>query len=178
MIKTLGIDPGSKKIGINILEYSNQKINLINSWQIPLYGAEKSHRLFCLGEELEKIIKQYSDIHSIGLEETFISSDTVKNKDGEDRWRYSSDSPLVLSMSRGVVHYIGGKYNIPVFEYSNQAAKKQLTGVTTATKKMVTRAAKERFKRDFGEDESCSIAVNLIHILTMIEINKLNQRKI
>jgi Holliday junction resolvasome RuvABC endonuclease subunit len=181
-VRTLNFDPGSAKIGACILEYSNNKINLIDSWQIPLVGRTMAERLFWQGQELEKIILKYhvsSDIklHSIGLEETFINSDVVTNSKGKNVFRFTADSPLALSMSRGVVHYIAGKYGLEVFEYSNQSAKKALTGNATAGKQMVMRAAAERFGRKFNEDESCSIAVGMIHQLTILQNLKLDEKK-
>lgn len=168
-MKILSVDPGSSKIGANILQFNNNKIEYVNSWQIPLKGKSITERLFYQGQELEKIIQQYPDLHSVGLEETFISNDIVDGKDNKKVFRFSADSPLALSMSRGVVHYVAGKYNLEVFEYSNLKAKKALTGNIHAGKKMIMRAAQERFGKYFEEDESCSLAIGVLHILTMIQ---------
>jgi Holliday junction resolvasome RuvABC endonuclease subunit len=173
MVKIIGLDPGSSKIGICVLQYSNGKIQYVNSWQIPLIGKTITERLFYQGEALEKIIQQYPGLHSIGLEETFISNDVVDGKDNKKVFRFSADSPLALSMSRGVVHYIGGKFGLPVYEYSNIKAKKELTGNSQAGKKMIMRAAQERFGKYFEEDESCSLAIGVLHMLTIIQnLNK------
>lgn len=162
------MDPGTRKVGISILEHLDNRINYVESWQLPLKGILMSERLYYLGEELDRIIKIYPDLHSIAVEETFISPDIVKNKEGDNKFRYSKESPLALSMCRGVVHYIGGRNNLPVYEYPTTQVKKALTGNSNAGKVMVTRAAEKRFSKSFKEDEADSIGVGMAHILTLI----------
>src|SRR5574338_367320 len=169
MIRIIGIDPGTIKLGLSILSLENKKIEYINSYQIYLKGKSLEERMFSQGEQIEKIIKECLPLHSIALEETFISSDKIENSKGETTFKYSKDSPLMLSVSRGVVYYIAGKYGIPVFEYNNQKCKKYLTGVSTATKTMVMRACQQKWGKKFEEDESCSLAVGHAHLLTLAQ---------
>lgn len=172
-VRTLAVDPGSAKVGINIMDLKERQIFLVESWQLPLIGKKLWDRLYYLGVEVEKIIQKYSPgLHNVAVEETFMTSATTTNSKGESTYRFNKDSPLVLSMSRGVIYYVAGKYNLPVYEYAPTLCKKLLTGNATASKNMVIAAANTKFNGNFQEDESCSIAVGHAHLLSLLQNEK------
>lgn len=168
-MKIIGIDGGTVKIGVSCLILENLRIKYIKSWQIPLKGKYLHERLYYLGVKLEEIVNEMMPLNSMSIEETFLSSDTRQNNQGEMTFKFGKESPLKLSMARGVCYYIAGKYNLPIYEISNTKAKKLLTGNSIAPKNMVIRAANQKFGGPFQEDESCSLAVGHAHLINIIK---------
>lgn len=169
VIRIIALDPGSAKVGANVMELRDKQIHLIKSWQLPLEGKTKWERLYSLGIQLDEIVKQFLPFHSMAVEETFVTPDTRKTSGGETTYKFGIDSPLTLSMSRGVCYFVAGKYGIPVYEYNNQLCKKLLTGNANASKNMIMNAAAQKFNGVFEEDESCSLAVGNAHCLTLLQ---------
>lgn len=160
-LKILSADPGSFKVGISCLELTNQgKIELINSNQVYLEGKSLEERLNFLYNYLNNYLSLNS-VSEIALEETFVAPFDKK----AGNYKFSIDAPLKLSMSRGVIWSLAGKYGIKVFEYSNGDVKKAITRNHQATKQMMMLQIGKIFGKKFEEDEADSIAIGVTHLI-------------
>ncbi len=98
-VRILAADPGTFKVGINIMELKERQIFLVESWQLPLIGKKLWDRLYYLGIEVERIVQKYSPgLHSVAVEETFVSPATRKTSGGEITHAFSIDSHSKMSL--------------------------------------------------------------------------------
>lgn len=158
--KVISLDPGSNKVGVSLLQESDNRVKLLESNQVPLIGKTTEERLAYLYQFLDNFVNLNKPTEA-ALEETFVAP--YDNKKGG--YKFTIDAPLKLSMSRGVVYSICGKYGIKIHEYSNGDVKKCSTGNHQATKSMIIRKMTEIFKRPFEEDEADSVAIGITHLI-------------
>jgi len=162
----LSIDPGTEKCGISILS-KKIKIEIEYSKQLPLIGSSLEQRLWYLFEFLDQLISSYKNsIECIALEQTFVAPmDNGKAK-------YNIQSPLKLSMARGIVWSLAGKYGLKVYEYHPRDVKFASTRNYNASKKMIMREISKHWKAGVNEDEADSISVGLAHYLAESQKSK------
>lgn len=168
---TLGIDPGSFKIGIALLHEDFNKIILDESHQLPLQGKTLEKRLCFLYESTENIIKKYPSITEFAIEATFVQKQE-QNQGTAESSGYSIQAPLKLSMSRGVLYSVAGKYNIECFEYDNRKIKQIVCGNANCGKRAMIERMSKMFKINAQEDEAFSIGISICHLL--MQKSKLN----
>lgn len=157
--RTLAIDPGTEKVGITDLELINTKIYILDSIQLKLEGKTKEQRLFSLFNQLDiHMEKHHEQIDDISTEATFVVPYNNKKK-------ISISSPLSLSMARGIIYAIGGKYKKTITEYDNTTHKKSLTGEGDAKKTQIIRAVKQRLNKEVEEDQAMSVSIGFCHLL-------------
>ena len=156
-MRVLNLDPGTIKCGLSILESADNKIKLIDSVQLILQGKSLEARLYFLFNFLDEYLTKYL-VDEVALEETFVAP----------IGKFNLDAPLKLSMARGIVWAIAGKYNLKVFEYSNGDVKKSITRNHSATKQMIIKQITQIFGKNgkvFEEDEADSIAIGITHLM-------------
>lgn len=158
----LSVDPATFKLGISRLNNANNKIQLVESIQLYLIGKTTEERLNHLYQYLNEYLAKNS-VKEIALEQTFVAP--FDNKKGG--FKFTLDAPLKLSMSRGVIYSLAGKYGLKVYEYSNGDVKKTVTGNHQATKNMIIKKMESLFGKKFEEDEADSIAIGITHLITM-----------
>lgn len=167
--KILSVDPAQVKVGISLLREETNRIKLLDSNQVYLIGKTTEERLAHLYQWLDEYVN-LNKPSEIALEETFVAPYDNKKKE----YKFNLDAPLKLSMARGVVYAIAGKYGIKVYEYSNGDVKKTATGDHHATKSMIIKKISEIFKKylddnnrkSFEEDEADSVAIGITHLIT------------
>jgi crossover junction endodeoxyribonuclease RuvC len=159
-LKILAGDPGSNKVGISCLSLSLGKIELINSNQVYLEGKSLEERLNFLYNYLDKYLSS-NPVQEIALEETFVAPFDKKT----GNYKFTLDAPLKLSMSRGIIWALAGKYGIKVYEYSNGDVKKAITRNHQASKKMMMNQIGKIFGKKFEEDEADSVAIGVTHLI-------------
>lgn len=159
-LKILSADPGSNKVGISCLSLSSGKIELINSNQVYLEGKSLESRLNFLYNYLDNYLS-LNPVSEIALEETFVAPFDKK----AGNYKFTLDAPLKLSMSRGIIWALAGKYGIKVFEYSNGDVKKAITRNHQASKKMMMDQVSKIFGKKFEEDEADSVAIGVTHLI-------------
>ncbi len=149
----LGIDPGTAIVGYSILEYKENKMNLLD------YGcvytdkdSEKEERLLIIFNELEEIIKKYSPTH-MAVEELF----------------YFKNNKTVISVgeARGVILLAGKKNNLNVKSYTPLQVKMGITGYGRADKKQIQLMVKTILKLKEipkPDDAADAIAIAITHI--------------
>lgn len=174
MIKhIISCDPASFKVGLSVLHEDSNKIILDESHQLPLIGKTLEKRLCFLYESTENIIKKYPSITEFAIEATFVQKQEKNQGTGEST-EYSIQAPLKLSMARGVLYSVAGKYNIECFEYDNRKIKQIVCGNANCGKRAMIERMSKMFKINAQEDEAFSIGIGICHILMQKSINQQN----
>jgi crossover junction endodeoxyribonuclease RuvC len=144
----LGIDPGFGRLGCAVLKKSDKAEELVYS--TCLNSKRKltyEERIFCLGQELKKIIKKYKpDVAA--MEKIFFT----KNQ----------KTALQVAEVRGMILYLATSHNIPVQQFTPLEIKIAITGYGRAEKiqvqKMVEKILKIK-KMPKSDDEIDAIAI-------------------
>ena len=164
MKKIIAADPGSIKSAISVLHEDSNKIILDESHQLPLEGKTLEKRLAFLYDSTEKIIKAHPSITEFAIEATFVQQQKQNQGTGESSG-YSIQAPLKLSMARGILYGVAGKYNIECFEYDNRKIKQIVCGNANCGKRAMIERMSKMFKINAQEDEAFSIGIGVCHIL-------------
>jgi crossover junction endodeoxyribonuclease RuvC len=121
----LGIDPGYERVGIAVLEKNKgdrkEKVLYSNcfktSSKLPLV-----ERIFLIGKEIEKIIKDFSP-EALSIEKLYFEN--------------NAKTAMGVAEVRGVIIYIAKNFDLKVFEYTPLQIKSAVTGYGKATKDAV-----------------------------------------
>lgn len=153
-MRIISIDPGYERVGIAIIEKEDgQKESLVysdcfkTSSKLPL-----TERLFLIGQEIDKIIKEYNT-KALAIETLFFTN--------------NQKTVMGVSEARGVIMYQAMLNKIPVFEYTPLQIKIAVTGYGKSDKKQVTDMVTRliRIEKEIKhDDEYDAIAVGLTHL--------------
>ncbi len=154
--RVLGIDPGFDRLGVAVLEKVAGKETVIFSTCITTdRKAEPAERLKTIGEELSKIIKDYSP-KALAIEKLFFNQNVT--------------TALKVAEARGVVLYEAARAGLSTHEYSPQDIKIAVTGYGKASKADVERMVgklvelpKQKGKKRL-DDELDAIALGITHL--------------
>ena len=69
-MRVLGIDPGSRRTGYGVCDFSNSEIQYVCSGVIKLPSSDIPNRLKIIFQEVTQIIETYKPIH-MAIEEVF-----------------------------------------------------------------------------------------------------------
>lgn len=152
-MRILGIDPGTAIVGYSIVDYKENKINLIK------YGCvftdknlPMEDRLLQIFNELEEIIDLYAP-QFMTIEELFF----FKN----------NKTIISVGQARGVIILAGKKNNLQIESYTPLQVKMGITGYGKADKKQVQLMVQKILKLDEipkPDDAADAIAVAITHI--------------
>lgn len=152
-MRILGIDPGTAIVGYSIVDYKENKINLIK------YGCvftdknlPMEDRLLQIFNELEEIIDLYAP-QFMAIEELFF----FKN----------NKTIISVGQARGVIILAGKKNNLQIESYTPLQVKMGITGYGKADKKQVQLMVQKILKLDEipkPDDTADAIAVAITHI--------------
>lgn len=150
-MKILAIDPGFERIGIAIIEKTGQKKdNLIYSSCFKTKATLPFHaRLSLIGEELEKIIKEYKPL-ALAIEKLYLNT--------------NHKTVMGVAEARGVIVYSASHNGLDIFEYTPPQIKVSVTGYGKADKKMVLGMVPKLIdmeKSIKSDDELDAIAIGL-----------------
>ncbi len=122
-MRALGIDPGYGRLGVAVVEKSNNEEVLLYSGCIETdKNTDIDERLFILGNELRNIFVKYSpDI--VGVETVFFNKN-VK-------------TAIMVAQARGVVLYIAKNYGCKIYNLGPQEIKVAVTGYGKSDKNSV-----------------------------------------
>ena len=164
----LSVDQGIAHFGYEVLEYTENGINLID------YGCfistikkskkkkpiSQQRRMFELMSKFEDLIVKYEPKHIV--HERLFFSPPAKNS------RKKSASILNTNMITGSIWYIAGKHDLEVWQYSPQTVKKSLTGNGRADKDDIIKQIESMFDIDClktHKEHVCdAISIGLAHI--------------
>lgn len=155
-MRILGIDPGTAIVGYSILDYKNNKIELID------YGCiytdkdlDMALRLEQIYLKLESIINLYKP-DQMAIEELFF----FKNQ----------KTIISVAQARGVIVLKAQMSGIEIFNYTPLQVKTGITGYGRASKKQVQEMTKVILKlREIPkpDDAADAIAIGINHINTI-----------
>lgn len=122
-MRVVSVDPGYDRLGIAVLEYSDGKEKLLYSGCIETNkGNTLNERLVFLGNEFERIIKEYSP-NTLGIETIFFNKN-IKTAIG-------------VAEARGIILYLAQINKCEVFEFGPQEIKVAVTGYGKSDKRAV-----------------------------------------
>lgn len=150
MVKVLGCDPGSKVIGLALLEIKNQKIKYVSSCILKLKKGKFSSKLASL-------LNQFNEFLELNKPDILVMEDNF----------YHKNPKVLLTLGRisGVLIACASSLKIPVFLYSPAEIKKSITGSGQASKEQVAYMAKEilKLEGDSFLDETDAIGIALCY---------------
>ena len=155
-MRILGIDPGTAIVGYSILDYKNNKIELID------YGCiytdkdlDMALRLEQIYLKLESIINLYKP-DQIAIEELFFFN--------------NQKTIISVAQARGVIVLKAQMSGIEIFNYTPLQVKTGITGYGRASKKQVQEMTKVILKLKEipkPDDAADAIAIGINHINTI-----------
>ncbi|MEI6790566.1 MAG: crossover junction endodeoxyribonuclease RuvC [Myxococcaceae bacterium] len=159
MLRILGIDPGSRKTGIGIIDYdsSNRHATCVFATVLRLdLEQELPVRMGELAELLQEILAKYQPKQAI-LEDVFVGEHTR--------------SALILGQARGAALAILGLAKIPVISMAPRKVKQAITGHGQANKAQAAEMVRILLKLDKkpAEDAADALALALACVLTPIQ---------
>ena len=123
LIRILGIDPGSSRIGFGLIEKKGSALSLIKTGVIEIPKGEAAEKLNALAIEFKKLIAE-SKPHAIGIEKLFFSKNV---KTG-----------IEVAQARGLLLHLASA-SAPTYEFTPQQVKIATTNYGGADKKAVAR---------------------------------------
>lgn len=156
-MKILGIDPGMAIVGYGLVEYKNEKYELLTSGSIQTSkNLSDSKRLLEIYNDLSTIIEKYSP-DCASVEELFF----FKNQ----------KTVIPVAEARGVILTVLEKFDIPTYSYTPMEVKQVLTGYGRAEKKEVEQMVKLTLVTDKLpklDDTVDAIAIAICHSRSLI----------
>jgi len=124
MPRILGIDPGSQRTGIGIIDSDdNGRLRHVHHQTINLLSADNfPQRLKLLGQQLNALISQWQ-VEEVAIERVFVAK--------------NAESALKLGQARGAALCVVALRDLPVSEYAATEVKLALVGRGRAEKQQV-----------------------------------------
>lgn len=155
MTRILGIDPGYERLGVAVLESSfakatkdKEKVIFSECFKTPA-KLEFNERLFLIGEEVRKIIKEYKP-EILSIETLFLNT--------------NQKTVMRVAEARGVVVYEASRAGMKIFEASPPQIKIATTGYGRSDKTQIIKMVKMLVDIDVSkksDDEMDAIAIAL-----------------
>ena len=150
MIRILGIDPGSRKAGVGIIDVQGSRIRHVHHQLIRCGSGEFTERLGILFHELSSIIAQYQPTNA-AIEDVFVSQNV--------------SSALKLGQARGALIAACCQANLNIGTYSPTAIKQAVVGTGRADKAQIQHMIKALLRPPLPlpEDAADALAVCICH---------------
>ncbi len=153
-MKVIAIDPGYERLGIAIIErIKKEKEILLYSDCFTTNLKDKfEERLFQIGNEIERIIKEYKP-NTLASEQLYFNT--------------NQKTAMRVSEVKGVINYLSKKYDLQSFEYTPLQIKNAVTGYGRSTKKQMAKMIPhliEIQKEIKLDDEYDAIAIGLTYL--------------
>lgn len=151
-MRILGIDPGYERLGIAVLERNNadKKEKVLYSECFKTSAKlEFTKRLFVIGQEVKKVIKEYKP-EVLAIETLFLNT--------------NQKTVMKVAEVRGVILYEAISAGLKVFEASPPQIKMATTGYGAANKEQIIKMVKllvDIDKSKKSDDELDAIAIAL-----------------
>jgi crossover junction endodeoxyribonuclease RuvC len=154
-MRIIAIDPGYERVGIAVLEKGTGKEELLFSECFKTLTTKKHEdRLRLIGEEIEKIIKEYKP-EALAIETLFFKT--------------NAKTAMKVSEARGVILYEAAKNNLKVAEFTPLQIKVAVTGYGKSDKTQVIFMVEKLIKITQPvkyDDEYDAIACGLTYFAT------------
>lgn len=146
----ISVDPGFDRVGIAVIKKENNKETILFSECLNTKkGGEISDRIFLVGQEIARIIKDYKP-EALAIEKLYITN--------------NQKTAMGVSEARGVIIYEAKRAKIKIFEYTPGEIKVAVTGYGKADKAMVMNMVPklvELAHSTTSDDELDAIAIGL-----------------
>jgi crossover junction endodeoxyribonuclease RuvC len=130
MTRILGIDPGYERLGVAVLEKNKsdkkEKVIFSECFKTPA-KLEFNERLFLIGDEVRKIIKEYKP-EILSIETLFLNT--------------NQKTVMRVAEARGVVVYEASRAGMKIFEASPPQIKIATTGYGRSDKNQIIKMVK------------------------------------
>lgn len=148
--RILGIDPGSRKAGVGIIDVSGNKVRHVHHQLIQCGSGDFTERLGILFRELSSIIEEFQPTCA-AIEDVFVSK--------------NSASALKLGQARGALIAACCHHHLQIGTYSPTAIKQATVGHGRAEKSQVQHMIKILLKPPLPlqEDAADALATALCH---------------
>lgn len=124
----MGVDPGFAITGYGIVEYRNNKLDLLDVGAVNTKAGELfTWRLLQIDETLTEIMRKYAP-EAFAIEELFFNN--------------NAKTAIAAAQGRGVAVMAAVKCGIPVYEYTPLQVKQSVTGYGRADKNQVQQMVK------------------------------------
>jgi len=149
-MRILGVDPGSQKTGVGIIDVQGNHIRYVHHTVIRTGKGEFDERLHILFGELSEIISNYSP-QVAAIEDVFVSK--------------NAGSALKLGQARGALIASCGVHGLRVTPYSPTKVKQSVVGTGRAEKSQVKHMVKLLLSppEPLAEDAADALAVAICH---------------
>ncbi len=149
-MRILGVDPGSQKTGVGIIEIQGNRLTHIHHSVIRCGTGEFTERLNILFSQLKKMIAQYQP-QCAAMEDVFVSKNV--------------SSALKLGQARGALIAACGDSGLQVTPYAPTKIKLATTGHGKADKQQVQHMIRLILKppMPLPEDAADALAVCICH---------------
>lgn len=126
-MRCIGIDPGTNKIGVGVIDIKGSKMTCCHYELIENKGQDKVKNFKAVVTNISRVINKFQpDIASV------------------EKLFFFSNQKTVMSVSemRGVIIHTIANFNIPIFEYTPLQVKQGVTGYGRADKNQIDRMVK------------------------------------
>ncbi len=158
--RTLGIDPGTARLGFAVVEKRTGSLQLIQGGVIETHKAvPMPERLLILFRELSRIVKE-SEPDEMAVEELFFAKNTT--------------TVISVGQARGIALLVAAESGLSVHEYKPMRVKQAVHGYGLATKEQVGEmvrvllALPQPLRPDDASD-AAAIAICHLHTLQVPE---------
>jgi crossover junction endodeoxyribonuclease RuvC len=158
----LGVDPGSRKTGVGIIEVDGDRVIPVYYDAINAGNGEFTQRLGIIFSELKQLIGEYRP-HQAAIETVFVA--------------HNAASAIKLGQARGAAVCAAISCEVPVSEYSPRSIKQAIVGRGGADKTQVQHMVglllgiKGRIQNDAAD----ALAVALCHQHTSQTLARMNR---
>ncbi len=164
MIRTIGVDPGSRFTGYGILEGDGYRLRYVHHGTIRLPASRPfPERLNIIFEQLNSAISEFKP-ECMAVEEVFFAKNVR--------------SALSLGQARGAVLLAGTSAGLSIHEYSALRIKQAVAGYGRAAKEQVTGMIQRLFRIEgqLEPNAADALAVAVCHISTWSSNRRWNLR--
>jgi len=149
-MRLLGVDPGSRKTGIGIIEVQGSRMRHVYHTVIHCGRGAFDTRLYTLYARLHEIIQQFSPA-SVGMEDVFVARNAA--------------SALKLGQARGALVAACQAHGLRVVPYSPPQVKQAVVGFGRAEKAQVQHMIRVLLHppEPLQEDAADALAVAICH---------------
>ncbi|MCB1637837.1 MAG: crossover junction endodeoxyribonuclease RuvC [Thiothrix sp.] len=161
--RILGIDPGSRILGLGIIETDGQRSRFVHSHSLRLGTRPLPERLGDIYACVSRMIQEYQPAEG-AVENVFVSNNAA--------------SALKLGQARGAAISAMVMAGLPVAEYSPREVKQAIVGRGAADKQQIQHMVKVllNLQGRLQADAADALAVALCHAHTSHLLNRIARR--
>ncbi|MEK7515284.1 MAG: crossover junction endodeoxyribonuclease RuvC [Patescibacteria group bacterium] len=127
LVKILGIDPGTHRVGFGVIELEGQKLSPVSFNTLEYTAPSHGDRLVSLEKDISTLLEQHQP-HAVAMERIFFAQNKT--------------TALSVSEARGVISLCIARARIPLLEFTPSQVKQAVASHGQADKRQVTHMVK------------------------------------